>query len=297
MYRKSGEFSFIETVENMFLGLVPSGVEGIGDDCAVIPQGDDRAMVVTTDMLGEGIHFLNGIDPYALGVRSVQVNISDVVAMGAEPCFLLLSVGVPEWVGDDWLMQFMKGIHSCGVALIGGDTTRSSEGLSISVTAIGEAPTKNIKRRSGAKAGDLIFVSGELGESAYNSYSSEVWAEVEEGVWLGGRSEVTSMMDISDGLSGDICHIMECSGVGATIELESVPVYNGATLEQALSGGEDFKLLFTVSPEGVEALKEDFRARFSRDVFCVGEIISTEELRYTRGGVDATYSGGGFVHF
>lgn len=297
MSEKSGEFSFIDVIQNQFKGLVPDGVEGIGDDCAVIPKGDGTAMVITTDMLGEGVHFLKGADPYELGVRSVQVNISDVASMGAEPRFLLLSIGVAEWTDGEWLKEFMAGIHSCGVALIGGDTTRSGGGLSISVTAIGEAPLSNIKRRSGAKCGDKIFVSGKLGESAFKSYLSRVEAEVEEGVWLGTRSEVTAMMDVSDGLSGDILHIMECSEVGANIELNDIPIYSGATLEQALSGGEDFKLLFTVDSQRAEVLKNDFAEKFGREIYCVGEIISGDKLRYTKAGERTLYTKGGFVHF
>ncbi len=289
------EFGLIESIKAKFSALTPSGVEGIGDDCAIIPIGGDRAMVITSDMLGEGVHFLRDIDPYRLGVRAVQVNISDVASMGARPTALLLSIALPEWVDSHWLERFFEGIHSCGVALIGGDTTRSKGGLTLSVTALGEAPTGSIKRRSGAKVGDTILVSGRLGASAASLYQSEVRAQIEEGVWLGGREEVSAMMDISDGLAGDLLHILSSSGVGATVELSSIPIADGATLQDALSGGEDFMLLLCASEP--EELRRAYQERFGCELFEVGQITEGSELTFTESGATVEYSGGGFKHF
>lgn len=294
---KVSEFGFIESIRKDFESLVPEGVEGIGDDCAVIPTSEGRAMVVSCDMLSEGVHFLRGMDSYSLGVRAVEVNVSDVAAMGVRPQFLLLSIGVARWVTDEWLRGFMEGVRSSGVALIGGDTTRSEGGLTISITAMGEGLLDNIKRRSGAKCGDTILVTGELGESAASEYQCAVSAEVEEGVWLGTQNCVTSMMDISDGIAGDITHIMHQSKVGATIECTKVPLYSTATLSQGLSGGEDFKLLLTAKSSEVEKLQGDFHKRFSKELYAIGTITDSCELLFTKNGEKIDLGASGFQHF
>ncbi len=294
----SGEFGFIDIIRGRFADIAPSGgVESIGDDCAVIPMGGDKLMVITSDMLVEGVHFLRTMDGYDLGVRSVQVNISDVAAMGAEAKYLLLSISIPEWVNNLWAEKFIEGMRSCGVPLIGGDTTRSKDTLTISITAIGEVSTENIKRRNGAKAGDVIMVSGRLGHSAATSYSTPVMAQMDEGFFLGTRTEVTSMMDVSDGVAGDIRHILEESNLGATMELNNIPIAEGATLLNALSGGEDYKLLFTVNNNSVEKLRTDFLAKFGYELYAIGEITEGNTLNFTENGKAVDFSANGFKHF
>ncbi len=291
------EFGLIESIKTKFSPLTPSHIEGIGDDCAVIPTGSNRATVITTDMLVEGVHFIAEIDPYELGIRSVQVNISDVASMGAKPTAILLSIAVPQWVDGQWCERFFDGIHSCGVPLIGGDTTRSSGGLTISITALGDVSLENIKRRSGAKVGDILLVSGRLGGSAASNYCSAVKAQVEEGVWLGQRIEVGAMMDISDGLAGDIRHILRQSGVGAIIELDLIPIDRDATLEESLSGGEDYKLLLTARADRVESLISDYHTHFGERLYVIGTIIEGGELSFTNKKCAVEYSSGGFTHF
>ena len=169
--REYGEFDFIENIREMFGSMPDNGFEGIGDDCAVLPIGGDEALVFTSDMLNEGVHFLTEKSTaYQIGYKSLMVNISDVAAMGAKPVATLLSLALPKERFGEWSADFMEGYHDAsakyGVKLVGGDTTKSRSGVCISVTAIGRAPMANIKRRSGAKVGDVIMVTGQLGASA-----------------------------------------------------------------------------------------------------------------------------------
>lgn len=306
MCQKASEFGLIERIKEQFLSLVPSNILGIGDDCAVISdsykeEGSDEqlSVVMTTDMLVEDVHFLRSMPPFDLGVRSVEVNLSDVAAMGGRSIGLLLSLALPSWVDDSWCEEFFRGIHSCGVPLIGGDTTKSKAALCINIVAIGVAKPQNIKYRSDAKVGDILLVGGELGASAASSYSMEVRAQREEGEWLGGCEEVGAMMDLSDGLAGDLRHILEMSEVGAEVDLDRIPVANGASLEQALSGGEDYKLLFSVRGEEVDGLVERYRARFGYEPVVVGRIVDKEVgLKWLRDGVEAVgVDYDGFKHF
>ncbi len=294
---ESGEFSLIKSIERLFCDIVPEGVMGIGDDCAVFEGSDGVATVVTKDMLLEGVHFTREMTPWEIGVRSVQVNISDVAAMGARPTALFLGLGVPEGLPQGWCKEFVEGVRSCGVPLLGGDTTSSRSGVVISVTAMGSVRSTNIKLRSVAKPSDVIMVTGALGGSALSGYSKPVEARVEQGVWLGERSEVHAMMDLSDGLSGDLPHILEQSGVGAVVNLDKIPLFKGATLEQGLSGGEDYELLLTVEKERAERLKADYRARFCTELLEVGSITAAMGLEYRECGKVKELSINGFRHF
>lgn len=173
---KPSEFTLIEMIKESFSEIPNRGLEGIGDDCAVIPlrresSKSGESIVVTTDMLVEDIHFRRSTtSAYMLGRKSLAVNLSDVAAMGAEPICSLLAISLPEDVDSSWITEFMDGYRSLssefGVPLIGGDTTASKDRLTISVTAMGRARNGNIKRRSAAKVGDILFVTGYLGASA-----------------------------------------------------------------------------------------------------------------------------------
>ena len=230
------EFGFIDHIKELFAALPDNGFEGIGDDCAVLPVGEGESLVFTTDMLAEGVHFLRpATSPRELGRKSLAVNLSDVASMGARPVATLLSLSLPADTAGTWAEEFMLGYRELseafGVTLAGGDTTRSAAGITINVTAIGRIADAHIKRRSGARPGDAILVAGELGLSGAGlhdilagRYDTPAAAahrnplpQVAEGIWLGARSEVHAMMDLSDGLAWDIRHFMERSGVGAAI--------------------------------------------------------------------------------
>ena len=236
------EFGFIESLRTLCADLPPGGFEGIGDDCAVLPLGDGQALVFTADLLTEEVHFLReATTPEELGAKALAVNLSDVAAMGARPVATLLSLALPPDATDEWAARFMQGYHALstryGTALVGGDTTRSEHGITINVTAIGRADEKHLKRRSAAREGDILLVTGPLGASGAGlrdilagRYDTPLAAlhrsplpQVAEGQWLGTRREVHAMMDLSDGLASDVRHIMEQSGTGAAIELTQIP--------------------------------------------------------------------------
>lgn len=269
-----GEFGLISAIRGMLTD--PSGVVGIGDDCAIIPQKDGTEMLISTDMLVEGTHFLmNDVDPRQLGWKSAAVNISDIAAMGGNPCGTFLSVALPKEMEVSWMESFVAGFTECcsgnGAALLGGDTTSTPDRISISVTAIGTCPAGTGKRRSAARPGDLVCVTGSLGNSAaglkaiLGGWDEPVFRElhytprprVAEGIMLSGMPGVHAMMDISDGIASDLHHILDASGVGAEIDLARVPVSKDLegfcrrhgldARELAVSGGEDYELLFTAS--------------------------------------------------
>ncbi len=310
-----GEFEFIETIRRVFEDVGDGGITGIGDDCAVIPVGGGDAFVVTTDMLVEGVHFLIDATPaHELGAKSLAVNLSDVAAMGARPLASFLSIALPDGCRSGWAAEFMEGYRELslrhGVKLAGGDTTASPGGVAINVTAIGRAPLDRLKYRSGAQVGDMVVVNGPLGESAaglrdiFAGHTGTPLAavhrrpvpQVQEGEWLGGRTEVRSMIDLSDGLASDLVHILRASEVAAEIELSAMPT--PVAIEFAVAGGEDYKLLFTVAPDRYARMAEDYRERFGAALHPIGRIVAgTPRIVWMERGVAVEKDWRGYVHF
>lgn len=321
--RAYGEFDFIESIREIFSSMSDNGFEGIGDDCAVLPIGGDEALVFTSDMLNEGIHFLTDKSTaYQIGYKSFMVNVSDVAAMGAKPVATLLSLALPKERFGEWSAGFMRGYHEAsnryGVKLVGGDTTKSQSGICISVTAIGRAPMANIKRRSAAQTGDVIMVTGELGASAAGlrdvlkdrsqSRNAKIHlmpeAQVYEGEWLGIKKEVRAMADISDGIVSDLQHILDESTRSAVINLPSIPVAEGATLDDALCGGEDYKLILTVDKNRAQSLSLEYESRFGLPLYIIGRVVESNNNCYDIGWEDESGSvthnaawRGGYNHF
>ncbi len=316
------EFGFIDHIARLVGDLPAHGFEGIGDDCAILPLGaaEDtatEALLFTSDLLAEGVHFLRAAtSPFELGRKSLAVNLSDVAAMGARPVATLLALSLPQDATGAWAAEFMRGYHAlsaeAGVALVGGDTTASKEGIVISVTAIGRVPMGHIKRRSAARCGDRIFVGAPLGASGAGlrdilagRYDTPPAAEhrnpqpqLAEGVWLGARNEVHAMMDLSDGVASDLRHILRRSGVGAEIDLERIPVAPCSDLRTALCGGEEYKLLLTADEAAAETLMADFEAAFGRPLYAVGRITDRrEELRWLDHGTPRPLDWQGFAHY
>lgn len=284
------EFGFISSLAARFAGLPDGGFDRIGDDCTAIDIGGGESLVMSTDMLAEGVHFLReASSAYEVGCKSLLVNLSDVAAMGARPVATMLSLSLPADASQQWAEEFMCGYYDIskrwGVALAGGDTTSSKSTITINVVAVGRMATASVKRRSDARVGDVICVSGKLGASAaglrdiLNGMPDTACARlhrrgnarIEEGAWLGNRSEVHAMMDISDGIASDMRHIMECSEVGAAISIESVPT--DTDVETAVTGGEDYELLMTVAAEGCERLRNDYFARFGEELHVIGKVV------------------------
>ena len=310
------EFGFIDHIAKLFGDLPLNSFEGIGDDCAVFGIGGGESLVFTADLVVEGVHFLRrATSAYDLGHKALAVNLSDVAAMGAKPVATILSVALPHDASQQWALDFMRGYHDLskrfGVALIGGDTTRSEGGITINVTALGRIESSLIKRRSAAQVGDVVFVGDRLGASAaglhdilegrFQTDPAQIhrtpMPQIEEGQWLAQHDEVHAMMDLSDGLASDIRHIMALSKVGAELSLDEIPCAECADLKMAATGGEDYKLLFTVAAGKAEALAEQFFHEFHRRIYPVGRITPTQQLVWTKNGEPMNLDWRGFTHY
>ncbi len=268
------EFSLIEFIKNCQPTL-PKHIEGIGDDCAIIFRGEENQadeQVVTCDTMVENIHFLRAaISPYELGRKAVTTNLSDIAAMGAKPESIILALSIPKGITNDYLEEFIKGVNSWGVPVIGGDTTKSPEHFVITITAMGRVMRNNIKRRSTAQVGDVIYLSGTVGDSAAGLHAilndltcqplvfahNNPTPHISVALELAPQENVHAMMDVSDGVASDLVHILKASGVGAEIDTAMIPmsghfkdyckVNNLNPVELAVTGGEDYVLLFTAS--------------------------------------------------
>jgi len=264
-------------------GRDPAVRVGIGDDGAVVAPAAGCDLVFSVDMLVEGRHFLADVDPVTLGHKTLAVNLSDLAAMGARPRWALLAGALPD-VEPDWLDAFARGLFALadqfGVELIGGDTTRGPRNFCL--TIIGDVPAGTALTRSGAAAGDDIYVSGTLGDAALALSVLQGGARLaaadfaaartrlempEPRVALGQRLRgvASAAIDVSDGLTGDLAHVLECSGVGATIDLTRIPRSpqvdaliasdrRDAGLACLLAGGDDYELCFTAAASRREAL-------------------------------------------
>lgn len=291
------------------------GTEGIGDDCAVIPLPGGEALLVTTDLLAEEVHFrLDTISPFELGRKALAVNLSDIAATGGMPWASFLSLSFPESTDTAWIEEFLEGYKTLsktfGVPLLGGDTTASSGPVVINVTVIGRMPYDDLKRRSGARPGDRIFVTGYLGDSAqglldiregrgesgFAAIHRNPRPYVNEGIWLGRQKAVHAMMDISDGLASDLTHIARASGVTARVDLERIPTHT--RIELAVTGGEDYQLLLTVAPESAAVLIEKYRREFGETLHEIGTVESGEAtIRWIENGIQIFPTWKGFTHF
>ncbi len=307
------EFGLIDKIKEMFSMLDHHSFEGIGDDCSVLAMGDE-ALVFTSDMLVEDIHFLReGISPFDLGYKSLAVNLSDVAAMGVRPVATLLSVAIPKEITGDYIEEFIAGYHALSskynVALVGGDTTASKGAFCINITAIGRGPITNLKRRGSAKVGDLIVVNGSLGESGAglkdilegktNTPLAKIHCrpepQVAEGEWLGKQKQVHAMMDISDGVASDLRHIMSLSGVGARVDVDMVPT--SVDIRDALTAGEDYKLLLTVCADEWPKLDDAYFAQFGERLHVIGRIEEGDALQWYDNNKELNDDFIGFRHY
>jgi thiamine-monophosphate kinase len=261
----------------------------IGDDGAVVAPAPGCDLVFSVDMLVEGRHFVVGVDPVTLGHKTLAVNLSDMAAMGATPRWALLAGALPDFDAD-WLRGFTNGLFALadrfGVALIGGDTTRGPRNLCL--TIIGEVPAGRALRRSGAMPDDDVYVSGTLGDAALALAVLQGSARIADADFANARARLetpeprvaigeqlrgvaTAAIDVSDGLTGDLQHILECSSVGATVDVARIPrsrcldaMLRGAAREAGLAcmlgGGDDYELCFTAAAASREAVAGIARA-------------------------------------
>ena len=265
-----GEF---ELIAKYFSPPVRRAALGVGDDCALLNLGPGLQLAVSSDMLVEGRHFLSTVAPADLGHKALAVNLSDLAACGAKPIAFSLALALPR-AEESFLAGFAKGLlglagkHDC--ELIGGDTTQGP--LTICITVFGEVPSGKALLRSGARSGDDIYVSGVLGDARLAlecfrgnvALPGELFCTVRRSMerpqprvalGLALRGIASSAIDVSDGLLGDLGHILERSGVGAAIDIDAVPrsavlqgLEQGLQREYTLAGGDDYELVFTAPP-------------------------------------------------
>ena len=287
-----------DLILRFFTRPTPGAVLGVGDDAALLRVDTGMELVVTSDMLVSGTHFFAEADPFLLGHKTLAVNLSDIAAMGAQPRWATLALSLPE-VDENWLEKFSAGFLSLaqqhGVELVGGDTTRGP--LNLCVTLIGQAPQGTALRRSNAQIGDDIWVSGTLGSAALAlaHLQGRVRLSVEDfsmcavalhqpaarvSLGLALRGVVHSAIDVSDGLLADLGHILECSGVGAEIRLDALPVPTALLgIPEALmrhctlSGGDDYELCFTAAP-AQRALVENISRQLNLPLTRIGVIVA-----------------------
>ena len=296
-----GEF---ELIARYFTRPVRRAALGVGDDCALLAPAPGTTLAISSDMLVEGRHFLSTVAPERLGHKALAVNLSDLAACGARPLAFSLSLALPA-ADEAFLAPFARGLlalaerHDC--ELIGGDTTRGP--LTLSITAYGEVPTGAALLRSGARAGDDLYVSGTLGDArlALEVFrgtavvSADAFARIRRAmeepqprVALGQGlvGIASSAIDLSDGLSGDVGHVLRRSGVGAVVEVDALP--RSADLagqdlalqhECLLAGGDDYELLFTADPGRREAVAAAARAA-ATPVTRIGRIEAGSALRF-----------------
>ena len=303
-----------ELIRRFFDRRVGSALRGIGDDCALLTQRDGFELAISTDMLVSGRHFFSDVDPEALGWKALAVNLSDLAAMGAAPRAFTLALALPE-ADQAWLAAFSLGLFDCadryGCELIGGDTTRGP--LNICVTVFGEVPYGCAIHRSDARAGDEVWVSGVLGDAALalrmardekRTIEGGASAPVPRGAQYASirqalerpvprialgialRGIASAMIDLSDGLAGDLGHVLAASKVGATVYPDRLPLSRvlraearELQLECALGGGDDYELCFT-APVSARGAVHHASAAAEVAPTCIGLIDGGDGLRY-----------------
>jgi thiamine-monophosphate kinase len=324
-----GEFGFIERIKSGCLIRDRDVIKGIGDDCCLFKASSDLATLLTTDMLVENVHFLlSAISPYELGRKSLAVNISDIAAMGGNPKEAVISIAIPDTVEVVFLDTLYDGMKSMakefGVNILGGDTTWSPEHLVINIALIGEVPPDEILYRSGAREGDVIFLTGPVGSSAagldiiltgrsFKGQDELLKAHhnpsphVKEGRTIASAKIANSLIDVSDGVAADLGHICAESGLGAIIEEESIPTTPGfrAYCEEfkqdpthlSLHVGEDYVLLGTAPADAADRLEGALKSK-SFEFYPIGNMVSEPglKIRY-RDGSTAAIGARGWDHF
>ena len=312
-----------ELIRLLTAGLPPHEkvVQGVGDDCAVLDLGlADRWLLLKTDAVVEGIHFDKGASPERVGHKALGRCLSDIAAMAGEASFALITLALPRDFDPAYVQGLYRGMQALGtqhgVAIVGGETTTNPERLLLSVTVAGFVTKDRCVLRSGAKPGDAMFVTGELGGSLEGRHL-DFEPRLTEARWLAAHFSVHSMMDLSDGLAGDLRHLLEAGRVGAELLAAAVPISRAARrrarlpiatdpgapprrqpLEAALSDGEDFELLFTVSARDAVPLLDAWKTAFPKvRLTCLGRISQEPGLRLRHKDCVQTLALHGYAHF
>jgi thiamine-monophosphate kinase len=309
-----GEFDLIRSFLER-AGTLPKGVRvGPGDDCAVLDAGQ---LALSTDLSVEDVHFKRAwLTPEEIGWRASASALSDLAAVAAEPLAILVSLALPEAdVASGWARRLMDGLEQaareCGAGLVGGDVSRSFGPAVVDVVAVGRCRTPVL--RSGAKPGDEVWVTGELGAAAAGlralregkplpDASRRAFAHplprVREAVWLEEHAKLHALIDLSDGLGGDAAHLAAASGVAVEIALGKLPVAPGATVADALGGGEDYELCVVAAPRSLERSEGLFDQKFNLPLTRIGHVRSGEGVWVKIGDAPPRrLERGGFSHF
>jgi thiamine-monophosphate kinase len=317
-------------IARFFAPIAGEGALSLKDDAARLTPEPDHDLVLTVDALVERVHFLPEDAPGSIARKALGVNVSDLAAKGADPAGFLLSLALPDDWTESWLAEFADGLgqasrdFSC--PLLGGDTVKARGPLTLSVTAVGQVPAGRMVLRTTAKAGDVICVTGTIGDAALGLRlrSAPAWAEglsPEERAHLADRylhprprhrlaatlrSHASAAMDVSDGLAGDLAKMMRASGVGALIEADRVPLSGAAAkavqaspdlLDLALTGGDDYEILCTVPEKNLDSFRKE-ADRVGITLSVIGRVVSGHDLPVFRiNGLERRYDVGSYQHF
>ncbi len=291
-----------------------SVVVGAGDDCAVLECGDPlRQLLFKTDAVVEGIHFTDETPPEKIGRKALARALSDIAAMAGTPGAALVTMALPKNFSPEFVEKIYAGMNALasqhGVAIVGGETTTNPERVLISISLTGFVLRGKAALRSGAKVGDAIFVTGELGGSLAGRHL-DFEPRLAEARWLAENFSVHSMMDVSDGLAGDLPHILRASGVGAELLKSAVPISRAAkenskrgdaakpAFVAALTDGEDFELVFTVASKQAVPVLDAWKKKFPDvKLSCIGRIIAGDGIRLRDKTGIRPFSAHGYVHF
>ena len=327
----ASEWDLINALSREFGAAPPGVILGIGDDCAAIDIPGPDYLLWTVDTLVEGVHFDLAYTSLAqLGWKSLAVNLSDIAAMGGDPGPALLSLGWPPDRDRTLALEFAAGLAQAareyGVAVIGGDTVASPGGLIVTITLTGRVPAARMLRRAGARIGDLIFVTGPLGEAAAGleilrrrldlppdlkdpliEAQLRPRPHLRAGRLLAQEGLATALIDTSDGIATDLYHICQAGGVGARLPAAAVPVsprvqaaaphLGRAPLDLALTGGEDYLLLFTAKPAVAKRLPASFARAGLAAPLPLGHIVSGNRVVLLTSAGEVDISGQGYDHF
>lgn len=324
--RKTGEF---ERIARLFAPLAADfpGALGLTDDAALIRPGDGCELVVTTDTIVSGVHYIGDEAPGLVARKLLRVNLSDLAAMGAVPRAYTLNIALPSSLEDDWLEAFVEGLAAdqkeFEISLAGGDSVSTPGPVTLTVTAFGEVPAGKALRRSGARPGDIVYVTGTVGDGAlglrarkgqlgalaaeHRDYLAERYGLPRPRVACGPRlvGIAHAAVDISDGLVADLAHIAETSGVAATVEATSVPLSGAAAAalelepalrEAVLAGGDDYELLFTAPGDARDAVAS-LATELGLAISAIGRIDDGSGVRVMDAdGREISLPAPGFVH-
>jgi thiamine-monophosphate kinase len=306
----------IELIQRLTASLPgnSSVITGAGDDCAVLDlQIPDRWLLFKTDAIVEGVHFTRDLAPEKIGHKALARCLSDVAAMAGTPSAAVITLALPRDFDPVFIQAVYSGLNALArryqVAIVGGETTTNPERILLSVALVATVEKGKCLLRAGAKAGDAIFVSGELGGSLAGRHL-EFEPRLAEASWLASNFEIHCAIDVSDGLASDLPHLLRAGQVGAELLSEAIPISRAARLKaqtessskppllSALTDGEDFELLFTVASKDAVSLLDAWKARFpALALSCIGKVTPQPGLRIRDKRGLQPFTAHGYVHF